>query len=219
MSLFEHDDFADQMAATGLSAFELSQKRISEARARQQKLIAEREAVAARERAEANKRLAQIEFDRRAQQEAFEKVMAHERWRDSWRRMIRIAFERKADGLDDEAPLRMSGPLMREIAVEVCERYGITLGEFASYRKHKILTQARQEFFWRVRNETDRSSIEIGKFCGGRDHSTVLYGAANYARWMRIKAGLEQKRKQKRPGNGDDAVKWHMILDMEASDG
>lgn len=221
MSLFEHDDFAEQMAKTGLSASELSRQRVLERRKSQAFDLAatleRRKNQARKQRVELNKQLSQIAHQRRAEEEAFSQSYAREQWRESWRRMVRIAHQRQMDGLDDESLLWRRRPLMRDIAREVCEKYRISKAEFISHRRQKTLVQARQEFYWRARQETTKSFPEIGRYCGDRDHTTVLYGARNYERMMRVKAKLEPAREAKKPGNGDQAVVWDLILDMGAS--
>lgn len=43
-----------------------------------------------------------------------------------------------------------------------------------STRKREVL-EPRQIFMWLIRNKTSISLAQIGRLCGGRDHSTVLY--------------------------------------------
>ena len=52
------------------------------------------------------------------------------------------------------------------------------------------VTEARQEFYYRASKETLISHVAIGKFCGGRDHSTVSYGVAAHCK----RNGLEHPR-------------------------
>ena len=42
-----------------------------------------------------------------------------------------------------------------------------------STRKREVL-EPRQIFMWLIRNKTSISLAQIGRLCGGRDHSTVL---------------------------------------------
>ena len=63
-----------------------------------------------------------------------------------------------------------------EIAKQTAERYGVTVNEIKSARRGHRLVCARQEAMWRARNETPHSLPCIGRFLGGKDHTTVIYG-------------------------------------------
>ena len=63
-----------------------------------------------------------------------------------------------------------------EIAKQTAERYGVTVNELKSARRGHRLVCARQEAMWRARNETQHSLPCIGRFLGGKDHTTVIYG-------------------------------------------
>lgn len=84
----------------------------------------------------------------------------------------------------------MSQPVpmtMRAIAEDVCARRNITLAELISHTRTKRVAGPRHEFMWLCRqvrrlNGHHRFSFpQIGRFLGGRDHSTVVHGARRYA--------------------------------------
>ena len=70
---------------------------------------------------------------------------------------------------------------MREIAQIVCRKHGCTISDLKSERRHKNLVQARHEAFYLARMTTIQSYPQIGRFFGGRDHSTVVHGVRKHA--------------------------------------
>lgn len=67
-------------------------------------------------------------------------------------------------------------PTVADICRETAERYGVTVQELKSARRGHRLVCARQEAMWRARHETPHSLPAIGRFLGGKDHTTVMYG-------------------------------------------
>lgn len=63
-----------------------------------------------------------------------------------------------------------------EIARQTAARYGVTINDIKSPRRDQRFVRARQEAMWRARNETPHSLPAIGRFLGGRDHTTIIYG-------------------------------------------
>lgn len=74
-----------------------------------------------------------------------------------------------------------------QIVREVCIKYGISMEDLISERRHKQIVQPRQEAMYRLATETDWSLPRIGRYLGGRDHTTVLHGKRKFA--ARLKAG------------------------------
>jgi chromosomal replication initiation ATPase DnaA len=68
---------------------------------------------------------------------------------------------------------------LADIATEVCLKYEISLTKMRCPRRDPHLVNARAEFYWRARNETNKSLPQIGRFAR-RDHSTVLNGIRRY---------------------------------------
>ena len=64
----------------------------------------------------------------------------------------------------------------REIARAVAVKHKIGFNELISGRRSRYIVLARQEAYWRCRNETTLSLPQIGRFLGGKDHTTVLHG-------------------------------------------
>jgi len=78
----------------------------------------------------------------------------------------------------------------------VTEHYGMRRADLQSKRRTKPLTEPRQICMFLARRLTNLSLEEIGAFFGGRDHSTVLYGAdrtaARYATDAEFKRSVDQ---------------------------
>ena len=68
-------------------------------------------------------------------------------------------------------------PRFDHILDEVCVFYRVRKNEIRSARKEAGLVRPRQVVMYLCRKHTSRSMPEIGKFLGGKDHTTVLHGA------------------------------------------
>jgi chromosomal replication initiator protein len=78
----------------------------------------------------------------------------------------------------------MSKLTMANIAERIAEKHRLTVADLKSIsRKHKI-TRPRQEAMYEMMQTGKWSSVRIGMFLGGRDHSTVLFGIKAHARRM-----------------------------------
>ena len=76
----------------------------------------------------------------------------------------------------------------REIASEVCGKHGFSLIELRGNRRYAPLVRARHELFFRLSSETIMSLPQIGRICGGKDHTTILHGIRRHAARFAIKA-------------------------------
>jgi chromosomal replication initiation ATPase DnaA len=54
-------------------------------------------------------------------------------------------------------------------------------------RRQQRIVDARNEVYYRLRNETTWSFPSIGRFLGDRDHSSVMCGARKHA--QKLEAG------------------------------
>jgi hypothetical protein len=70
------------------------------------------------------------------------------------------------------------------ITAEVAFRHGYSVNDLKSARRTKDIVRARHEAFWRCREETEHSLPAIGRFMGGKDHTTVLYGIGQHEKRM-----------------------------------
>jgi hypothetical protein len=75
----------------------------------------------------------------------------------------------------------------RGIARQVADKHKVGVNEILSRRRSHYIVLARQETYWRVRNETTLSLPQIGRFLGGKDHTSVLWGIRQYEK--KLKAG------------------------------
>lgn len=80
-----------------------------------------------------------------------------------------------------KGPLR-ARPSMTAVATEIAERHGVTLAEMKGPCRVKRLCEARLEAYAALWDKGDlsRSANIVGRFLGGRDHSTVIKGANAY---------------------------------------
>ncbi len=88
---------------------------------------------------------------------------------------ITLAMAREA--LSDLLTDRRRKITLDEIVNVVTEHFGLRRAELQSKRRTKALTEPRQVCMYVARKLTSLSLEEIGVYFGGRDHSTVLYGA------------------------------------------
>ena len=73
------------------------------------------------------------------------------------------------------------GPLEKKYSLEdimrfTCEKFNVTKRELKEQRRYSYHVLARQFFFYKCKQLTTKSYTEIARFCGGRDHTTVLHG-------------------------------------------
>ena len=77
-----------------------------------------------------------------------------------------------------------SRPTLLQIKIDVCRKYGVTMNELMSRRRHKRTALARMEGYWRAREETLASFPEIARAFNRQDHTTVMSGAKKHAMRM-----------------------------------
>ncbi len=65
---------------------------------------------------------------------------------------------------------------LAEIAFVVCSVFNVSLEDFTSSARPAAVCDARKAFYLLARELTNRSSGEIAKHVGGRDHGTALFG-------------------------------------------
>lgn len=78
----------------------------------------------------------------------------------------------------------------------VTEHFGLRRVDLQSKRRTKPLTEPRQICMFLARRLTNLSLEEIGAYFGGRDHSTVLYGADRTAARFAIDADFRRQVEQ-----------------------
>lgn len=91
--------------------------------------------------------------------------------------------------LDGEAlVLTTSADRAKQIAKFVAEKHGLTLEQLVGRTRSDDVVKARHEVFYRLRKETTWSLPRIGRFIGGRDHTTVLHGIRKHEMRLRSPA-------------------------------
>ena len=73
---------------------------------------------------------------------------------------------------------------MAQICNEVAAKHGYPVDELFSERRSRPVVIARQEAMWRCKRETPFSLPSIGRFMGGRDHTTVMHGIRRHEERM-----------------------------------
>jgi chromosomal replication initiator protein len=103
---------------------------------------------------------------------------------------VSLAMARQV--LGDLLPEHRRRTTLDDIVSVVTDHFGMRRAELQSKRRTKALTEPRQMCMFLARKLTNLSLEEIGVFFGGRDHSTVLYGAERVA--VRLNQDLELKK-------------------------
>jgi len=83
---------------------------------------------------------------------------------------------RSIDAMELSHKLSNGEPSLQRLLLETAAKYGFTVPELIASRRDKAAVNARHEYMWRAKTETSKSIVQIGKACGGRDHTTVLHG-------------------------------------------
>lgn len=89
-------------------------------------------------------------------------------------RSVDLAFARGI--LEELAPRRERIPRPGVIAEAIGRRLEVSTADLKGRARTRRIAQARQLFMFLARNEGKMSLTEIGRWLGGRDHSTILYG-------------------------------------------
>lgn len=69
---------------------------------------------------------------------------------------------------------------MKEIMEDIAQKHEVSVNDIKSPRRCVQYVKARQEFFAAAKEKTGHSLPAIGKFCGNRDHTTVLHGIRKF---------------------------------------
>ena len=67
-------------------------------------------------------------------------------------------------------------PHIREIVELVCSEYGVERGKIIGQIRTANLTEPRHVIYYLSRHCSLKSTTEIGRALGGRDHSTIIHG-------------------------------------------
>jgi chromosomal replication initiator protein len=64
----------------------------------------------------------------------------------------------------------------KKILGEVCAFYGLKTTDVRGEKRKREIVRPRQILMWLLRNESRLTLDEVGRFLGGRDHSTIIHG-------------------------------------------
>ncbi|MEM8758288.1 MAG: chromosomal replication initiator protein DnaA [Planctomycetota bacterium] len=65
---------------------------------------------------------------------------------------------------------------LEQIMDTVCDYFGISRADIRSRKRARSIALPRQHAMFLAKKLTDHALVEIGRFFGGRDHTTALYG-------------------------------------------
>ena len=105
----------------------------------------------------------------------------------------RKVLEASVEELRAELQARGLTPINRimldDVAKPIADAYGVTIADLKGSIRSRKFTIPRQHFMWMARRVTTESGAhrwstpQIGRYLGGRDHTTVLHGiSAHQAR-------------------------------------
>lgn len=78
---------------------------------------------------------------------------------------------------------RDNRPSLRKIAKDVADKHGFTLPQLFGLSRNARICSMRHEFCYEARRlRPDLSLPAVGKFLGGRDHTTILNGIRKHAK-------------------------------------
>lgn len=71
---------------------------------------------------------------------------------------------------------------LRQIVSNIARVYNVNAGEIIGHRRNKRICAARQHAYYAIATERpDISYPEIARHMGGKNHTTIMYGAAIFA--------------------------------------
>lgn len=79
------------------------------------------------------------------------------------------------------------------IIEEVATEHRTTVIAILSNRRAHEIVLARHEAFWRLQNDLGMSYSEIGRHCGGRDHTTVRNGVMRHEKRIGLLGGYTRR--------------------------
>ncbi|MEY8339365.1 chromosomal replication initiator protein DnaA [Lachnospiraceae bacterium 62-35] len=103
-----------------------------------------------------------------------------------------ITLELAEEALKDLISPNESHEVTPELIIQiVAEHYGITPLDISSQKRNKEIVYPRQIVMYLCRNMTETSLQQIGKFLGGRDHTTIIHGIEKVEADLKSNSGLQ----------------------------
>lgn len=87
----------------------------------------------------------------------------------------KVSVQLAREALREAFAVRKGAPTMDDVVRVVTAHYGTKLSDLQSRRRNQSVAYPRQVAMYLARKITRHSLEEIGRYFGGRDHSTVLY--------------------------------------------
>ena len=82
----------------------------------------------------------------------------------------------------EELAAKKCEPTLASIAARIAQKRGITVEDIRGKSRVRPTVHHRHEFFYHAMLETTQSSTAIGRWAGGSDHTTCLFGSCAHAR-------------------------------------
>ena len=83
-------------------------------------------------------------------------------------------------------------PSLRTIAMLAARHFALTLDELKSDSRRQAIVMARGVAMLLARQRTDKSLEQIGRFFGGRDHTTVMHGCRKTEQLLKSDSRIQQ---------------------------
>lgn len=83
--------------------------------------------------------------------------------------------------VENGEPAPVPKPSMKVIAAEIADKYGLTLADLQGPETRREISRPRQEAMARIYATGFFSYPQVGRFFGGRDHTTVLFAVRRVA--------------------------------------
>lgn len=126
-----------------------------------------------------------------------------------------LAALRAAAATSDVADVYKDFPV-KLIQRRVCEYFGLTLSDMIGDRRSKVCAYPRHIAIFLVKTLTPHSLPSIGRYFGGRDHTTVMY-AVKSAQKMLVEGGALATAIEKLRGELTVELKVHRPVDIAAA--
>jgi chromosomal replication initiator protein len=91
---------------------------------------------------------------------------------------------------------RDRGPDIPQIAASVAKHYSLNLSELRSTTRRRAVVQARDVAIHLARKITHASLDQIGRYFGGRDHTTMMHSCRKIEERLRVDTALRQEIEQ-----------------------
>ena len=90
---------------------------------------------------------------------------------------VKLTVEYTAEELGKVSKQDKKPVNMNQILRAICNYYSVKTADIKGERRTKDIVVPRQIAMYLIKDLTDTPFITIGEFLGGRDHSTIMYGA------------------------------------------